>query len=834
MRFFSILTAFLAISLSLLFFNRLTIIEKLLIHRMEALGGQKVQVTVSKLNSSELTVDILDAEFQKTSPVQHTELRNVILHYSLSELLKGEIAKMSVDSVEIELSKPQKKPQSTTFSSQTVQTLLEHNLFPAFLPKNISIHNLSISDHQTISLTGLSLQLVTQTLDSTLSATILIPEKNISIDAVLTRLTNGATMLQLDGHQATLQLFHLNLQQKHAETNGNLTTRLDTLNILSSLLPFSLPDISGNLELQFSARNTVKNSLEMEMVIEGQGLSLSGLDIDSLTGKVALHADNLKTLTFHRGSHIYISDIQSPVACLKKLYFQFSGNLTRELKQLTFSLSHDSRLLLEDFTRESLHVEYTEITPALHIIHSTQGTTLVLLPEFTAAIKELHDDKLSIPGLSLSPEKDIALTRLTDNSTSSWTITGGQIISDINVIQVQDLYVRPTRIVLEIQDSKNTPAPLQFLGLIHNKAMAVQWKDNIIPLRDIQVDLAMEDSDLQLSVGFSHAVIPGRIAGNASHSFQDSTGKAQFSTVQPLNLQNENSKTNKLDTGLQLPFSIRSGLVDSTVNMQWFKKDPLVINSRFQLTDGIGVYNNVTFSGVKIEQDLQLVPQLRTLDIGHIFIREIDSGFKIENIVISNQLNEAAEGNIPLLLVDSIEAELLGGRVASKGLRFDPSHPEMDIILQVNGVNLEEVININKIKNLSVTGLLDGDISIHTQGRKIESAKGELQSRTPGGIINYQPAGENNALRQLPAYAIHALEEFHYTQLTATPLYESDGTLTINIHTEGQSPRVNTNRPIHLNLNTSQNILSLLQSLRYSKKLTDDLEKRLQNYQPKN
>ncbi|MBU0961072.1 MAG: YdbH domain-containing protein, partial [Proteobacteria bacterium] len=99
---------------------------------------------------------------------------------------------------------------------------------------------------------------------------------------------------------------------------------------------------------------------------------------------------------------------------------------------------------------------------------------------------------------------------------------------------------------------------------------------------------------------------------------------------------------------------------------------------------------------------------------------------------------------------------------------------------------------------------------------------------------NYQPAGENNALRQLPAYAIHALEEFHYTQLTATPLYESDGTLTINIHTEGQSPRVNTNRPIHLNLNTSQNILSLLQSLRYSKKLTDDLEKRLQNYQPKN
>lgn len=833
MRLLSILTACLVISFSLLFFNRLTISERILTDKLKTLGAQNVQVSVSELNTSKLTVASLTATFNKNLNKPHVQLENGILHFSLIDLIMGKIADLRIDTLQISLGKWEKKEQKS-FSHQTIRDLLEQDLLPPYLPEKISIHKLIFSGPGTTPLTGKPLQLETQTLDSGLSAILRLPEKKISIETMLTRLSNGTTQLQLDGYQAEAQLFHLSLQQKHAETMGKLTTLLDTCNVVSPLLPFSLPDISGKLEIQFSARYILKNSMEMEMIIDSQGLSLPGLEIDSLTGKIALHADNLNSLTFHQGSHIYISDIQSPAASLKKLYFQFSGHLAKTPQQLAFSLSHDSRLLTEDFRKESFHVKYAEMIPALNIILGPHKRAIALLPEFTTVIKELQVNRVTIPEMHLSPEKTLSLALL-PGTTARWNIGGGKIIAEVDTLGFQDLHMFPTGLTVDIPDQKNMTNPLQFRCRIHNKEMLVKWKEQSIPLKDIQANLTTNKRNLQLSVSLSHANVPGDIQGILSHDFHYSTGNAVFSTVSPLDLRDEQTRINELINGVELPFSISSALIDSTISLQWVKNEPLFVNSRFHLTDGIAEFDNVTLTGVTIQQELQLFPQIRSLASGHIFINEMNTGLKISNILINNQLSPASTGFLPIVLVDSVEANILGGKISSKKLLFDPSHPDMDIAVRVDGVKLEDIINLNKLNGLSVTGILDGNISIQIMDREIRGAKGNLASRQPGGVINYQPTmGNNAAIQQLPAYAVHALEEFHYTLLTASPLYEADGTLTIDIHTEGRSPRLNTNRPIHLNLNTSQNLLSLLQSLRYSRKLTDDLEKRLQKNIPKN
>ena len=117
---------------------------------------------------------------------------------------------------------------------------------------------------------------------------------------------------------------------------------------------------------------------------------------------------------------------------------------------------------------------------------------------------------------------------------------------------------------------------------------------------------------------------------------------------------------------------------------------------------------------------------------------------------------------------------------------------------------------------------------MHIKDKTVTVPDGELHSRAPGGTINYFPPGGRADLSDLPSYALQALEEFNYNMLTATPSYYEDGTLIIAVHTEGHSPPLNTERPVHLNLNMEQNILSLLESLRYSGKLTDKLEQQLQ------
>jgi hypothetical protein len=153
--------------------------------------------------------------------------------------------------------------------------------------------------------------------------------------------------------------------------------------------------------------------------------------------------------------------------------------------------------------------------------------------------------------------------------------------------------------------------------------------------------------------------------------------------------------------------------------------------------------------------------------------------------------------------------------------------------VELQGISLEEVINLNKLNGLSVTGIIDGNIRIQRKNQQITIPDGELHSRQPGGTISYLPPGGTATLSRLPAYAMKALQEFNFDTLIVTPRYESDGMLNIAIHTEGHSPPLNTTRPVHLNLTTEQNLLSLLQSLRYSKTLTDDLEHQLQTRQPK-
>jgi hypothetical protein len=178
--------------------------------------------------------------------------------------------------------------------------------------------------------------------------------------------------------------------------------------------------------------------------------------------------------------------------------------------------------------------------------------------------------------------------------------------------------------------------------------------------------------------------------------------------------------------------------------------------------------------------------------------------------------------------LDSIQTELFGGIISSKDIFIDLQHPELNCIVFLTRIDLREIMKLQKMKGLQVSGILDGTIHVQWQDHQFNISEGELHSRTPGGTIIYRPPGGSDGVSNLPAHALKALEEFNYDTLIAIPTYKSDGTLRIDIQTKGNSPPLQTNRPVHLNLNTEQNILSLLRSLRYSKTMTDELKQRLQ------
>ena len=74
---------------------------------------------------------------------------------------------------------------------------------------------------------------------------------------------------------------------------------------------------------------------------------------------------------------------------------------------------------------------------------------------------------------------------------------------------------------------------------------------------------------------------------------------------------------------------------------------------------------------------------------------------------------------------------------------------------------------------------------------------------------------------------ITALKDYRYDVLTATINYLPDGDLFIKFHLEGISPEVDPKRPIHLNINSEQNVISLLRSLTYSGGLSESIDSKI-------
>ena len=104
------------------------------------------------------------------------------------------------------------------------------------------------------------------------------------------------------------------------------------------------------------------------------------------------------------------------------------------------------------------------------------------------------------------------------------------------------------------------------------------------------------------------------------------------------------------------------------------------------------------------------------------------------------------------------------------------------------------------------------------------------------GSIRYNPAAGTEQLKQNPitGIALDALRDFRYSHLSAGVNFTPDGRLTINLQLKGTSPELDTSRPVHLNINTEQNLLSLLKSLRYAQGVSEKIDNKVRQLYKEN
>jgi len=128
--------------------------------------------------------------------------------------------------------------------------------------------------------------------------------------------------------------------------------------------------------------------------------------------------------------------------------------------------------------------------------------------------------------------------------------------------------------------------------------------------------------------------------------------------------------------------------------------------------------------------------------------------------------------------------------------------------------------------DITGTGRLDGRVPIRLADNAPSVSGGEIAATGPG-TIRLAPALASAITQPGLDIALKALENFAYETLAATVNYDAEGNLDLGIRLQGRNRSVEAGRPIHYNLNITENIPVLLKSLRLQDSVTKSIEKKV-------
>ncbi|QEY58201.1 hypothetical protein FXF61_02950 [Pseudomonas sp. C27(2019)] len=246
--------------------------------------------------------------------------------------------------------------------------------------------------------------------------------------------------------------------------------------------------------------------------------------------------------------------------------------------------------------------------------------------------------------------------------------------------------------------------------------------------------------------------------------------------------------------------------------------------------DGLsGIVNRSELKNLTFEFSAQLSDQSLVLGLPHLTIEQLNPGIPMSTIAF-NKVHYHTNLNTPLQGAgnwQSIQANLLNGKVWLDAQYLDLRR-QQQLLLNVEGLELQELLRVYPAEGLSGTGTIDGQLPIHIAHDTFYIEAGQLQAREPG-VLQFQSEkiqalGQSNPAMRIVA---DALEDFHFNLLSSGLSYDQSGKLLLSVNLKGQNPDLEKGRPIHLNINLEEDIPALLASIQLSGQVSEIIQKRV-------
>jgi len=376
----------------------------------------------------------------------------------------------------------------------------------------------------------------------------------------------------------------------------------------------------------------------------------------------------------------------------------------------------------------------------------------------------------------------------------------------------------------------------QYKGGINTEQLAPGYKLQTLQLKDITAQISANSENLHVDGNFSTANLPGKFTFALAHDFVKTRGRFSINPLKPLDLNAENSRLSLLLTPWTYPFDMLAGRVELTTSAAWSQNRDFRLTTRVKLDDAGGNFRELVFSGLSFDHAFEILPHIHSVDTSNIKLEQLDSGVTARNISTDLTLETASTGSLPLLLIQNLYGEIFDGTFSGDDFAFDLNRSKNSFKIIATNIDLAQIVETQQLEDIVVTGRIDGTLPVEINEQGISIQHGAFINVVRAGTIHYNPAAGSDQLKQNPltGIALDALKDFRYSHLSADVNFTPEGMLTINLQLKGTSPELDTRRPVHLNINTEQNLLSLLKSLRYAEGVSESIDQKVRRQYTKN
>ncbi|WP_217476952.1 YdbH domain-containing protein [Stutzerimonas stutzeri] len=276
---------------------------------------------------------------------------------------------------------------------------------------------------------------------------------------------------------------------------------------------------------------------------------------------------------------------------------------------------------------------------------------------------------------------------------------------------------------------------------------------------------------------------------------------------------------------------LNNGRLQGKARVEVPPSGPLAVSASLTAKGVGGIYDRTELSGLDAALSLTLQRDQLRLDLNELTVREVNPGFTFGPLHLVGEflgpLDEPTQGRLSWR---EAEVRLLGGRLWLDPRAIDLAASSQRLNAHLRGLQLPLLLEAYPTEGLSGTGVIDGELEVQRSAAGISVEKGSLQAREPGGALQFRSAKIQALGQANPAMRLvtEALDDFHYSLLASDVHYSADGKLDLGLRLQGRNPALEGGRPINFSINLEEDIPALLTSLQLSDRVSETIQRRVQ------